>query len=130
VARHPDVLVVSVYGVPDAQAGDQVMAALVLREAVTFDGGSFAGWLDAQPDMGPKWRPRFVRLSAALPTTPSNKVLTRTLAHERFRSDRVGGDPVFVRDRGADAFRRFTEADESALRGAFDSHGRGGAWEL
>ena len=31
VARHPDVMVASAYGVPDADAGDQVMMALVLR---------------------------------------------------------------------------------------------------
>ncbi len=130
VGRHPDVLLASVYGVPDADAGDQVMAALVLRGGAGFDGRSFAAWLDAQQDMGPKWRPRFVRLCASLPTTPTNKVLTRTLAHQRFRSDRVGGDPVYVRERGADRFRRFTEADEAALRDAFESNGRGGAWDL
>jgi fatty-acyl-CoA synthase len=130
IARHPDVLVASVYGVPDADAGDQVMVALVLAEGGTFDGRSFAAWLDTQPDLGAKWRPRFVRTGAALPTTPTNKVLTRTLAHEKFRSDRVGGDPVFVRERGAEAFRPFTRADESALREAFESNGRGGAWDL
>jgi fatty-acyl-CoA synthase len=130
VARHPDVLVVSVYGVPDAQAGDQVMAALVLREAVTFDGGSFAGWLDAQPDMGPKWRPRFVRLSAALPTTPTNKVLTRTLVHEKFRSDRIGGDRVYIRARREDSYRPFTAEDEDVLARAFESNGRRHVWDL
>jgi fatty-acyl-CoA synthase len=130
VGRHPDVLLASVYAVPDPDAGDQVMAALVLREGRAFDGASFASWLDGQADLSPKWRPRFVRLCEALPTTPTNKVLTRTLGHEKFRIDRVGGDPVFLRDRGAAAFRSFGEPDESALRAAFRSAGRDAAWEL
>jgi hypothetical protein len=65
-----------------------------------------------------------------LPTTPTNKVLTRTLVHEKFRSDRVGGDVLFIRERGADAFRAFGTADEAALRDRFESNGRAGAWEL
>jgi fatty-acyl-CoA synthase len=130
VGRHPDVLLVSVYAVPDPDAGDQVMAALVLRDGRAFDGASFASWLDGQADLSPKWRPRFVRLCGALPTTPTNKVVTRTLVREKFRLDRVGGDPVFVRDRGAAAFRHFGGADESVLRAAFTSAGRSAAWEL
>jgi fatty-acyl-CoA synthase len=130
IARNPDVLLASVYGVPDADSGDQVMTALVLRDGATFDGSAFASWLDAQPDLSPKWQPRFVRLCAALPTTPTNKVLTRTLVHDKFRRDRVGSDPVFVRERGADRFHPFGEKDETALRAAFAAHGRAGAWDL
>ena len=102
IARHPDVMLASVYGVPDPGAGDQVMVAVVLHKGAAFDGTSFASWLDSQPDLGPKWQPRFLRLCTALPTTPTNKILTRTLVHEKFRSDRVGGDPVYVRERGTD----------------------------
>ena len=50
VARHPDVVLAAVYGVPDDQAGDQVMAGLVLRDGATFDPDAFATWLDAQSD--------------------------------------------------------------------------------
>jgi fatty-acyl-CoA synthase len=130
IVRHPDVMLAAVYGVPDAEAGDQVMAALVLRDGVTFDEHTFAAWLDGQPDLGPKWRPRFIRISASLPSTPTNKVLTRALVHEKFRSDRVGGDPVYVRERGADTFSNFGKADESVLQKAFESNGRGAAWDL
>ena len=130
LGRHPDVLLVSVYGVPDADSGDRVMATLVLRDGAEFDAAAFAAWLHAQPDLSPKWQPGFVRLSDALPTTPTNKVITRTLVHEKFRLDRVGGDPVFMRDRGAVDFRVFEKADEAALRDQFDSHGRLGAWDL
>ncbi len=130
VGRHPDVLLASAYGVPDPDAGDQVMVALVLREGASFDQVAFASWLDEQSDLSPRWRPRFVRLSASLPSTPTNKVVTRTLAHQKFRADRVGGDPVYVRERGSSAFRRFGADDESSLRAAFEASGRIRLWEL
>jgi fatty-acyl-CoA synthase len=130
VARHPDVMMAAAYGVPDADAGDQVMVALVLREGISFDGQVFAAWLDEQSDLSPKWRPRFVRQCQALPTTPTNKVLTRTLARERFRSDLVGGDPIYLRRRGDDSYRVFTTEDEGALRQAFESNGRTRAWDI
>ena len=130
VGRHPDVVVAAVYGVPDAEAGDQVMAALVLREGAEFDGGAFAAWLEAQSGLSPRWRPRYVRLCRALPTTPTNKVLLRTLVHEHVRGDRTGGDPLYVRQRGEPAYRRFTADDEAALRRRFEAAGRAGAWEL
>jgi fatty-acyl-CoA synthase len=130
IGRHPDVVLASVYGVPDPDAGDQVMVALVLREAVGFDGSSFASWLDSQPDLSPKWQPRFVRVCEALPSTPTNKVLTRTLVHQKYRADRAGGDPVYLRPRGADSYGRFGERDEAALREAFAANGRMAAWDL
>ena len=61
VARHPDVMMASVYGVPDADSGDQVMVALVLRPGRGFDGPLFAAWLGAtvrsQPQMVAPLRP-------------------------------------------------------------------------
>ena len=80
------------YGVPDAQAGDQVMAALVLHPGRTFDPEAFAGWLDDDAGIGPKWKPRYVRVAEALPGTGTNKVVTRVLAGQKFRLDRVGDD--------------------------------------
>jgi fatty-acyl-CoA synthase len=130
IGRYADVLLVSVYGVPAPDSGDEVMAALVLRDGAAFDEAAFAAWLDGQPDLGPKWQPTFVRISAALPSTPTNKVLTRTLIHEKFRHDRVAGDALYRRARGAPGFSPFTEADESALHAEFESHGRGRAWDL
>ncbi len=128
--RHPDVLLAAVYGVPDPQAGDAVMAGLVLAEGATFDGAAFAAWLDAQADLGPKWRPRFVRILAEVPTTGTFKVVKRTLVHEKWRRDRCRGDQVWVRDRGADAFRPFTEDDEARLADAFAAAGRLADWDL
>jgi fatty-acyl-CoA synthase len=130
VARHPDVMMASVYGVPDVDAGDQIMVALVLRDGAAFEPAQFARWIDAQSDLSPKWRPRYVRLAEALPTTPTNKVLTRTLVHQKFRTDRIGGDRILVRGRGEDAYRVFSDDDEGALREAFVTAGRAQAWDL
>jgi fatty-acyl-CoA synthase len=130
VARHPDVMMASVYGVPDPDSGDQVMVALVLNEGVVFDGSAFAAWLEQQSDLSPKWWPLFVRLCRALPCTPTNKVLTRTLIREKFRSDRIDGDPIYVRERRVNSYRLFARDDEEALREAFDSSGRSRIWDL
>jgi fatty-acyl-CoA synthase len=130
IGRHPDVMLASVYGVPDPDAGDQVMVALVPREGAGFDASSFASWLDDQPDLSPKWQPRFVRVCAALPVTPTNKVLARTLVHQKFRADRVSGDLVYWRERGADTYRSFDEWTEAALHEEFVRNGRQAAWDL
>jgi fatty-acyl-CoA synthase len=80
IARHPDVAEVAVYGVPDPTVGDQVMAAVVPRPGVTLDLDDFATFLAAQPDLGPKQAPRYVRIATALPRTATYKVLKRTLS--------------------------------------------------
>ncbi len=130
VARHPMLLAAAVFGVPDPQAGDAVMACVVPKEHSSFDARSLGLWLDAQPDLGPKWRPRWLRVSAALPMTPSHKVLHRQLQHEKFRADRVAGDAVWWRPRGASSFVPFTEAAEAALREEFVANGRERFWDL
>ncbi len=130
LSTHPDVVVGAVYGVPDVHAGDQVMAALVLREGTVLDGAAFAAWIDACADLGPKWRPRYLRVSAALPTTGTNKVLTRELRRHKYRRDLVGGDRLWVRGRGESAYRPFTPADEDALRDELEAAGRGRFWDL
>jgi fatty-acyl-CoA synthase len=130
VSRHPDVMLASVYGVPDVDSGDQVMAALVLHDGAKLDPVAFAKWIDVQPDLSPKWRPRYLRVTAALPTTPTNKVLTRTLVHQKFRADRTDGDPLYVRGRGEDVYRPFGADDEGQLRAAFEAAGRAQAFDL
>jgi fatty-acyl-CoA synthase len=130
LGRHPDVVLAAVYGVPDDQAGDQAMAGLVLRDGATFDPDAFAAWLDARDAIGPKWRPRYVRVMDDPPTTGTNKIVKRTLVHQKWRSDRVGGDAVFVRGRGDAAYRPFTAADEQALHDSFDQYQRTRFWDL
>ncbi len=130
LSRHPDVVLTSVYGVPDEQAGDQVMAALVLRPDATFDPVAFAEWVDGLADVGPKWRPRYVRIATNLPTTGTNKVVKRSLVHQKYRRDRVGDDPLFVRARGEAHYRPFGAGDEAALREAMVRAGRERFWDL
>ena len=57
-------------------------------------------------------------------------MLARTLVHQKFRADRVDGDPLYIRERGSDPYRPFTAQDELALRKAFEANGRREAWEL
>ena len=40
--RHPDVVLASVYAVPDTVVGDQVMATLLLHDGRDFDPEGFA----------------------------------------------------------------------------------------
>ncbi|MEU6131240.1 long-chain-fatty-acid--CoA ligase [Saccharopolyspora sp. NPDC047091] len=87
--RHPSIAHAAVYAVPDPVVGDQVMAALVLAGELD-DLGDF---LAAQPDLGPKQLPRFVRIAAELPRTGTHKVLKRQLAAERWTCP----DPVWWR---------------------------------
>jgi fatty-acyl-CoA synthase len=130
LSRHPDVVLAAAYGVPDVHAGDQVMAAVVLRDGAGFDPGAFAAWLDAQADVGPKWRPRYLRVATELPTTGTNKVLKRELGRQKWRRDLVGADALWVRDRGEAAYREFTADDEAALQGQLDAAGRSRFWDL
>jgi fatty-acyl-CoA synthase len=75
--RHPAIAEAAVYGVPDPSSGDRLVAALVLRAPLSAT--DFGAFLDAQPDLGTKSRPRYVRVVGELPRTATNKVLKRAL---------------------------------------------------
>jgi fatty-acyl-CoA synthase len=130
MARHPDVVLAVAYGVPDDQAGDQVMAGLVLRDGARFDPVAFAQWIDGLTDIGPKWRPRYVRILRDPPTTGTNKIIKRTLVHEKWRHDRVRGDAVFVRPRDAPCYRRLEPDEEQVLHDSFVRYRRERFWDL
>ncbi|MEV5382087.1 AMP-binding protein [Streptomyces sp. NPDC052721] len=103
VARYPGADAVAVYGVPDPVTGDQVMATI----AGTFDPAGFAAFLRAQPDLGTKMAPRFVRVVERMPVTATNKI-------ERARLRREGwtcADPVWWRPPGEESYRRLTRED-------------------
>jgi fatty-acyl-CoA synthase len=128
LARHPDVLMTAVYGVPDAEAGDRVMAALQLREGATFDPDGFGAFLAAQPDLSPKWMPTYVRVVPELKRSETNKVLKRELQREKFLG--VGGpDPLWWRPRGAETYRPFGADDLAGLREHFARAGNLGRLE-
>ncbi|MCK9897775.1 AMP-binding protein [Frankia sp. AgB32] len=94
VARHPDVRSVAVYAVPDDPVGDRVMVALELREGTEFDPGAFDDFLAAQPDLGPKWLPAFVRVTAELPKLASMKIDKMRLRREAWRVEDVVWRPA------------------------------------
>ncbi len=103
--RHPDVEQAAVYAAPDpSSVGDQVMAALVLREGAALDPDSLEEFLAGQSDLGSKSWPRWVRLCSTLPQTPTHKVLKRQLAAEHLGT----ADPVWERaERGTSYQRRW-----------------------
>ncbi len=123
--RHPDVFMAAVYGVPDADAGDRVMAALALREGATFDADAFARFLDAQPDLSVKWRPTWVRVVPELVRSETNKVVKRELQRAGFLGV-DGPDPLWWQPRGATTFSRFGADDLATLRRQFERAGNAG----
>jgi fatty-acyl-CoA synthase len=70
---------VAVYPVPDEHVGDQVMAAVVLRDGADLAPGRFGEFLSSQRDLSPKAWPRYVWIAADLPSTATNKILKREL---------------------------------------------------
>jgi fatty-acyl-CoA synthase len=119
LARDPDVALAAVYAVPNPEVGDDVMAALVLRPGSSFDPDGFARFLGAQGDLGTKSAPRYVRVTAALPTTPTHKILKRQLRKERWEC----ADPVWCRD-AEGHYRLLDAAGRAALHAAFAARGR------
>ena len=120
LGRFPGVRSVVVYGVPDPRTGDQVMASLELDDGVSFDPEGFASFLAAQPDLGTKWAPRFVRVVGSMPLTATGKVNRTPLRSERWATS----DQVWWRPSRGGGFRRLTEADVASLHEEFASAGR------
>lgn len=118
LTRHPDVALAAVYAVPNADVGDDCMAALILRPGARFDPAGFAAFLAEQRDLGTKMAPRYVRIAQALPSTETNKILKRVLRDERWDC----GDPVWLRD--GTGYRPLGDADRTAIVSAFDARGR------
>jgi fatty-acyl-CoA synthase len=65
------------------------MAALELTPGAAFDPIAFDQFLDAQSDLGTKWRPAFVRVTGELPKLASMKVDPQRLRREAWQKDEV-----------------------------------------
>ena len=115
LARHPGVVEACVYAVPDATAGDQLMAAVVPAEG--FDPSGFAAWVADQPDASPTWVPRYLRVGVDLPRTATGKLVVRALAVQRWEAD-----GIWVRD--GSRMRPLTAEDRADLAKAFAASGR------
>ncbi|MDV5145971.1 AMP-binding protein [Streptomyces sp. SBC-4] len=111
---------VAVYAVPDPVAGDQVMAALALREGAVFDPVEFTAFLDAQPDLGTKMPPRFVRVMRELPLTATNKIHRVALRRASF----LCPDPVWWRPTPTAPYEPLTPEATTALQEEYTRHGR------
>jgi fatty-acyl-CoA synthase len=77
--RHAAINRVAVYPVPDENVGDQIMAALVLRDNAELTPEDFREFLAGQSDLSPKAWPRHVWITDDLPSTATNKVVKREL---------------------------------------------------
>lgn len=119
--RHVDVVLASVYAVPDTAVGDQVMAALLLRPGAAFDPEGFSRFLSEQADLGTKAAPRFVRIASGLPLTATTKVLKRVLRGERWRSL----DPVWWRPEKGGPFWVLSPAEADRLDRAVENRADG-----
>jgi fatty-acyl-CoA synthase len=95
LARWEPIEAVAAYAVPDEVTGDAVMCALVLRQNADFDPAAFVDFLAAQADLGTKMAPRFIRTTAALTTTATEKVSRYALRTQGWWD--VGGDAVWAR---------------------------------
>ena len=118
LARFPGVLVVAVYPVPDPHTGDAVMAAIQMVPGYEFEPEDFARFLDTQPDLGTKWRPTFVRITAAMPTTATRKIAKPVLRRASWEVT----DPVFVDDDGS--YVLLDSALARQLHETYAKHGR------
>jgi fatty-acyl-CoA synthase len=82
VMRYPAVRSAAVYAVPDDPVGDRVMVAIEVDDIAAFDIDDFDQFVAAQPDLGPKWVPSFVRATGELPKLASMKIDKTSLRHE------------------------------------------------
>ncbi|MFF7952972.1 long-chain-fatty-acid--CoA ligase [Streptomyces griseorubiginosus] len=96
LARYEGAEAVAVYAVPDPVTGDQVMATI----AGTFDPVAFAAFLAAQPDLGTKMAPRYVRVVDHMPTTATNKINRAQLRREGLNCT----DPIWTRENAEGPF--------------------------
>ncbi|MFF0018764.1 AMP-binding protein [Streptomyces sp. NPDC005374] len=116
LARYEGAAAVAVYAVPDPVTGDQVMATI----AGTFEPEAFADFLAAQPDLGTKMAPRFVRVVERMPVTATNKIHRARLRREGLRC----AEAVWWRPPGEKAYRRLMREDDAVSSGGDPRPGR------
>lgn len=119
--RHPYIILAGAFAIPDARSGDQVMAAVETRPGVQFEDLQLEAFLTRQPNLGNKGRPRFLRLSHALPTTGSGKLCRKQMAVEAWRTS----EPVYCwLGRGTPQYEVMDEAVKDDLSRQFIRNGR------
>lgn len=109
-----------VFAVPDPRTGDQVMVVVEMDSGASFDPVAFVAHLEAQPEMGAKWWPRFVRVVRALPLTGSGKVDKAPLRRQAW----LTSDEVYVRVGRTPRYAPLDEAARREIEAEFTEHGR------
>jgi fatty-acyl-CoA synthase len=94
------------------------MAVLEFRDPATFDPSAFDEFLGAQPDLGTKWTPRYVRLVGRLPVGPTNKTDKQVLRNVGWRA----GDRVYWRPARGQPLRAISAEDTDELEEAIALH--------
>jgi len=120
LGRAPGVAGAAVYAVPDTTTGDQVMVALELQPGARFDPAAFEEFVETQPDLGPKWVPRYVRIVDALPVTATDKLDKKPLRADGWHT----GDPLWHRPPRERGYRPLTADDVAALDRDLAANGR------
>ena len=78
VVRHPDVLEVAVFGVPDEKWGESALAAVVLRDGRQVTADTLRDWINER--VGARYqRVSQVAILAAFPRSAAGKILKREL---------------------------------------------------
>ena len=125
--RHPDVILSAVYGIPDFDMGDRVMAAVQIQPGTKFEIDEFAEFLRAQSDLGPKWIPSFIQIVEEFPMTPSNKVIKRELVLRRWHdAENDANAKIWWRNGKETRFEVFGREQAQELRAKFAAHQREG----
>jgi long-chain acyl-CoA synthetase len=75
---HPDVLEAAVLGFPDGRLGEEVAAAVVLREGSALLPEELRDWVKAR--VAPYKYPRLIWSVAELPKGPTGKILKREIS--------------------------------------------------
>jgi fatty-acyl-CoA synthase len=120
LSRFPKVGLVAVYPVPDPRTGDQVMATLQLDDGTRFDPATWRDFLAAQPDLGTKWAPRFVRVTRDAPVTATRKIDKPRLRRQAWQT----ADAVWWRPEPAGDYRPMTAEDRAGLEAEFARNDR------
>lgn len=107
------------FGVPDPKTGDLLTAVVTLKDGHEFDPGRFAQFLAEQPDLGSKWRPTFVRVIDAVPTTANGKIDKAPLRAQAWEAD-----DVWYAQSWTSPYLPLTDDQREAIRRAFIDSGR------
>jgi long-chain acyl-CoA synthetase len=81
--QHPDIVEAAVIGVPDPTYGEEVAAAIVLRDGATLSAEDLRAW--AKERLSAYKVPHLVQVLPALPKGPSGKILKRAIDRDQLR---------------------------------------------